>query len=159
MKSIKFILKIIAILFFSLIPIAGVLFVLSTSPLIVSISFVVILGLIIGYFAVRIKLAIDKKNRESNIDEKIEKQKYEVKMTDIIEASEDEPEKSTIKSDKVKDKVKNPIEKPVKELKVPKPVDPEVEKIKDLERVIKDAQKSVKEAKKDAKKKAKKEKK
>lgn len=119
MKSTKFILKIIAILFFSLIPIIGILFILFTSPLIVSIPFVVILGLIIGYFAVRIKMAIDKKERESNIDEKIEKQKFEVKMTDIIEASEDEPEKSTVKSDKVKDKIKKPIEKPVGKVKVP----------------------------------------
>jgi len=53
-------------------------YVLYTANLIVGLSFMIVLGVLIGYFGYKIKIKLEKKQRESNIDEKIENQDYEV---------------------------------------------------------------------------------
>ncbi len=63
-------------------------YVLSETNLIIGIIFMIILGLLIGYFAVNIKFKMDKKKRESKIDEKLEKQRFQVKMKDIKQSIE-----------------------------------------------------------------------
>ena len=119
MKFPNLILKIMMGIFLILIPLIGSIYILYISPLIVSIPFVIILGLLMGYFGVIIKMALDKKKRESNIDEKLEKQKFNLKTTDIkkrtVDMSPKEPEvkkpvnvkKKVKKAKKVKKKGKD----------------------------------------------------
>jgi len=113
---------------------------------------------------------LKKKQRESNIDEKIENQDYEVRMKDIlqgerpgeeeIEAQGEEEIKENFYPPATTEYIPKPKPIPVKKIPkpkpVPKPIDPELVRINKLEKSIKDAQKSVKEAKKDFKKKGKK---
>ncbi len=58
-------------------------YVLYIANIFIGIAFMIVLALLTGYFGVRIKMALDKRKRESNIDEKIEKQKFHMQTADV----------------------------------------------------------------------------
>jgi len=94
-------------------------YVLYGADLVVGIVFMIILGLVVGYFAVIIKSQRDKKKRESNIDKKIEEQKFQVTMTDIKEELKDPTSdipqiKKALSRKPTPPKVKKVVKKPVK---------------------------------------------
>ena len=78
-KAIKIVgISIVGVIFIGLIG-----YVVSTAPLSITIAFMVILGLLLGYFGAIMKLGYEKKKRETDIDEKIKKQEFHMKMTEV----------------------------------------------------------------------------
>lgn len=81
-KVIKFILKALFSIAFLVIFFGLIGYILYTVNIIIGVIFMIILALVSGFFAVKIKVRLDKKKMESNIDVKIEKQKFNLKTKD-----------------------------------------------------------------------------
>ncbi len=96
----KSIFKSIFLLFVSLIVVGGIMYILYVTPIVIGIIFVIILALIGGYFGVKIKIALEKKERERDIPGKIEDQIKDKKilggMKDFEEAMKDPPPKPKV---------------------------------------------------------------
>ncbi|KKL51936.1 hypothetical protein LCGC14_2290500 [marine sediment metagenome] len=116
MKALKLILQgilgsIVAIIF-----LGAIGYVLIVAPLSIGIAFAVILAILTAYLSTKIKLALEKKKRETNIVEKINKQKLKIGLTQFESAMVDEPpkpkkSKQTIPAVGVKGKVKKKTKK------------------------------------------------
>ena len=83
---IKSIIKVFFGILFIALLVSLVGYVLYTAPLTVGIIFSIVLALISGYFGFKIKDKMDRKEMETNIDTKIQNQKYPVTMKEMEDA-------------------------------------------------------------------------
>ena len=109
-------------------------YVLSVAPLIIGIIFMIVLGLIGGYFGATIKLAYDRKKRETDIDKKIEKQKFHMKTEDVPRKKSKGITMDQLKESIQKEKMGSKEKKAIKKIE---DVKKEIKKIKSVKKVKK----------------------